>query len=174
MVNSYRMSTASSIISGKTVIDTICSFLSSIGIDVIEGDVPPGTFLPAIEINNGKIIYDPAQLKYPGDLLHEAGHIAVTTAAQRPTLSGNITENDPGKQGDEIAVLLWSYAACLHIGLPPHVVFHADGYKGESDWIVSNFESGQYIGLPLLVWMGLAYDDKHPEGFPKMIKWLRD
>jgi hypothetical protein len=174
MINTYRMTASPITASNKTTIDTICSFLSSIGIDVMVGEVPPGTFLPAIEIKNGKLIYDPAQLNYPGDLLHEAGHIAVTTAAQRPALSGNITENDPQKNGDEMAVLLWSYAACLHIDLPPEVVFHADGYKGESQWIITNFQTGQYIGLPLLVWMGLAHNDKHPEGFPKMIKWLRD
>jgi hypothetical protein len=169
------MTTASPITTTKkTTVDTICSFLSSIGIDVVEGDVPAGTFLPAIEIRNGRLIYDPAQLNYPGDLLHEAGHIAVTTVAQRQSLSGNITENDPQKNGDEIAVLLWTYAACLHIGLSPDVVFHADGYRGDSEWIITNLQSGTYIGLPLLVWMGLAHDSRHPEGFPKMIKWLRD
>lgn len=174
MVNTYRMSTTAISASNETITQTICSFLASIGIEVYRGDVPPGTFLPAIEIRNGKLIYDPVTLKYPGDLLHEAGHIAVTTAADRPTLSGNVTETDPKKNGDEIAVLLWSYAACLHIDLPPEVVFHPDGYKGESEWIINNFQSGSYVGLPLLVWMGLAYDSSHPAGFPQMIKWLRD
>lgn len=156
------------------ILDTITGFIRRLGITIEEGPVAPGTFLPAIEIKNGGIIYDPAKLKYPGDLLHEAGHIAVSVPAERPALSGNITETNPKKTGDEFAVLLWTWAACLHLGLPPKTVFHEEGYKGDSEWLITQFTNGQYIGLPLLVWMKLAKDSKEENGFPKMVKWMRE
>jgi hypothetical protein len=116
------------------------------------------------------LVIDQQQLLYPGDVLHEAGHIAVTTAAERPLLSGNITENNPEKEGEELAVLLWTYAACQALGLPAEVVFHPAGYKGQSEWLITNFEQGNYIGLPLLAWMGLTTSNT----FPAMKRWLRE
>jgi hypothetical protein len=152
------------------LLDRINGFIRGIGIIVEEGTVAPGSFLPAIEIRNGGIIYDPKLLEYPGDLLHEAGHIAVSLPEERSTLSGNIVENDQQKMGDEMAVLLWTWATSIHLGLPPQIVFHKDGYKGSSEWIIQQFSSGSYIGLPLLVWMKLCTESE----FPKMLKWMRE
>ena len=44
----------------------------------------------------------------------------------------------------------WSYAACLHIGLDPHIVFHSEGYKDESKNIIQNFTEGIYLRVPAL------------------------
>jgi hypothetical protein len=63
-------------------------------------------------------------------------------------------------EGFEIMALACSYAACLPIGLDPDIVFHANGYKGESENILQNFAEGRYIGLPMLQWLGMAYDAK--------------
>ena len=35
--------------------------------------------------------------------------------------------------GEEMGAIAWSYAAALHIGLDPRVVFHEDGYKGAAN-----------------------------------------
>ena len=159
----------------EQILDRINGFIRGIGITVEEGTVASGSFLPAIEIRNGGIIYDSALLTYPGDLLHEAGHIAVSLPGERPHLSGNIVDNDQSKMGDEMAVLLWTWAASLHLKLPPQIVFHKDGYKGTSDWIIQQFSSGSFIGLPLLVWMKMCTDvKKDGSGFPKMLKWMRE
>ncbi|HEX2629000.1 MAG TPA: hypothetical protein VHM26_08315 [Chitinophagaceae bacterium] len=159
----------------EQVLDRIIDFIREIGITVEEGTVAPGSFLPAIEIRNGGIIYDPSLLSYPGDLLHEAGHIAVSSPEERPNLSGNIVENDQSKMGDEMAVLLWTWAASLHLNLPPQIVFHKEGYRGSSNWIIQQFTERSFIGLPLLVWMkmcdGVSEDGS---GFPKMLKWMRE
>ena len=72
-------------------------------------------------------------------------------------------------EGDEMSSILWSCAALKHLDIPPQVVFHCDGYKEESDWIIKQLENGVYNGLPLLVWMGLYEEGE----FPKMKKWLR-
>lgn len=167
-------STGTVTLTHEQILDRIIGFIREIGITVEEGTVMPGSFLPAIEIRNGGIIYDPALLAYPGDLLHEAGHIAVSLPGERPDLSGNIVENDQKKMGDEMAVLLWTWAASLHLCLPPQIVFHKDGYKGSSGWIIQQFSEGSYIGLPLLIWMKLCTDPKEDGGFPKMLKWMRE
>lgn len=156
----------------------ITSFLNEIGIETKAAILDEETFLPGIKIENGKIWYDTRKLTHPGDLLHEAGHIAVSTPEERAKLSGNVGAEDNNAMGSEIAAILWSYAAIKHIALPTHLVFHADGYKGQSDWFLSNFETEQnYIGLPYLAWMGLASGNEknapHTPIFPRMIQWLR-
>lgn len=156
------------------LIATFSKFLAGIGIEVLEDDIPGDTFLPGLEIRQGKVCYDRERLLYPGDLLHEAGHIAVSSKNERDGLNENITDNHPEKSGEELAVMLWTYAVCLEIGLAPEIIFHPDGYKGNSSWILENYASGNYIGLPLLVWMQMAKDASEPGGYPKMQKWLRD
>ncbi|WP_230687913.1 hypothetical protein [Hymenobacter ruricola] len=145
-------------------------FLTEIGIETRETTLAEDTFLPGLLIDRGQLLIDPARLLYPGDVLHEAGHLAVTAAAERTLLHGNITENNPEKEGEELAAMLWSYAACQELGLPAEVVFHPHGYKGQNDWILTNYRAGAYVGLPLLVWMGLTTTD----AFPKLTRWLRE
>lgn len=153
----------------EQLVKTFISFLSEIGIDVFERKIEGNTFLPGLEIENGVLFYDFQKLLYPGDMLHEAGHIAVTIKAERGQLKNNVITNNKDKEGDEMAVLLWTYAACVKLGIVPEIVFHKDGYKGSADWLVENFTNKVYIGLPLLKWMGMTNDN-----FPEMIKWLRD
>jgi hypothetical protein len=82
-------------------------------------------------------------------------------------------------QGDEIGAILWSYAAVYYLKLPLEFVFHPNGYKNNSDWFISNFSSGNYIGLPFLEWAGLTLSENRAaidgeKAFPIMQKWLRD
>jgi len=148
---------------------TIVDFIRGVGITVETAELSEDGFLPAIAVRDGRLVYDPDRLQYPGDLLHEAGHIAVTDPALRPTVS----EFD-GNGGDEMAAMGWSYAAALAAGIDPRVVFHDHGYRGDGQWLAETFADGRYIGLPMLQYYGLArfpQDDGEP--FPAMIKWLR-
>ena len=156
-----------------SLLDQLYTFLAEIGIPVRETTLSQSTFVPGILIDQGKLLVDPAKLLYPGDLLHEAGHIAVTLPAERPLLYEDVTLGRPDKQGDELAVILWTYAACLHIGIPASVVFHPAGYKGESEWLLQMFAQETYVGLPLLVWMGMTRDQQAEGGYPLMTNWLR-
>ncbi|HXU28550.1 MAG TPA: hypothetical protein VN698_15065 [Bacteroidia bacterium] len=151
-----------------------CNFCTSINIEVVEKEFDETSFLPGIKIENGKLVVDLKKLAYPGDLLHEAGHIAVTSSIERGALNDNVTDNKPGKEGEELAAMLWSYAACLQLKINPEIVFHKDGYKGDSEWILNNYKNKTFIGLPLLTWMGMATAQNDANGFPHMIKWLRD
>lgn len=156
----------------------IIDFIKSKGILVTYGPIEEETFLPGVKIVEGTLLVDDEKLPYPGDLLHEAGHIAVMSPAQRSALTGNVTEVYPEAQGEEVGAILWSYAAAKAMKLPLEVLFHPDGYKGESGWLIETMERGEYIGLPLLEWMGMAYGPaqaaaKGVEPFPAMQTWLR-
>jgi hypothetical protein len=136
---------------------------------VVEKKLPNDTFLPGLSIKGNTILMDSAQLKYPGDLLHEAGHIAVTEEKIRPSLGTEEIGSNWPTDGEEIAAILWSYAASYYLNLDLGIVFHPDGYKNESEWLIKQFSSKNYIGLPLLEWMSLC----NKEEFPIMQKWLR-
>lgn len=157
----------------ELVLKQIFQFFDEFSIPYNFAEISTETFLPGIQIKNGTLQIDLEKLKYPGDLLHEAGHIAVTLSTEREKLNDNVIENHAEKAGDEMAVLLWSFAAAEHIGLSTEIVFHSDGYKGEAEWLREQFENENYIGLPLLQWMGLS-DAEGEYAFPRMKAWLRE
>lgn len=148
---------------------TITQFLHSININVVEKELPKDCFLPGLSILGNTVLIDPKQLKYPGDILHEAGHIAVTENTLRPLIGTKEMEVTWPTEGEEIAAILWSFSACTHLQLPLEIVFHPEGYKGSSKWLMDRFTNKNYIGLPLLEWMGLCTKKE----FPRMKKWVR-
>lgn len=164
---------------GEEALAKILTFLKKIDIPVIERSLSDTTFLPGLDLGPGCIYVDYLKLKYPGDMLHEAGHLAVTPGTQRRAIGSPELEQPWPPKGEEIGTVLWTYAASLEIGLPLNVVFHPDGYKNDSAWLIETFESGAYIGLPFLEWAGLCYgpqraQDLGTSAFPAMIKWVRD
>ena len=154
---------------------TIVAFLRAIGLTVRAGTLSEPTFLPGIEIDQGALVVDEARLRFPGDLLHEAGHLAVATPDRRAQM-----HKDAGADGgEEIMAIAWSYAAAVHLQLDLVVLFHSDGYRGEAAWLIDNFTNGSYIGLPGLQWAGLTLDTRHAleQGlppYPYMLRWLRE
>jgi len=159
-------------------IKKVLLFLNEIGIDVIEKELDT-TFLPGLSLGPNCIYIDFDKLLYPGDLLHEAGHLAVTTSAERKSVGTSEMSPQWPSQSEEIGAILWSFAAANHLQLPLDFVFHPNGYKDASDWFIANFSSKKYIGLPFLEWIGLclgedrAFKENKP-AFPTMLKWLRD
>jgi len=152
--------------------ERMAAFVRGVGIDVRGGALPADTFLPGLDIRHGAVVVDEARLSYPGDLLHEAGHVAVAPPEQRsaPILS-------PGA-GDEMATLAWSYAALRRLNLDAAVVFHPHGYKGAGPWLAETFGAGHYIGLPLLQSYGMTVEQKFADSqgvdpYPHMLRWLR-
>src|SRR5260221_14580279 len=111
----------------------IADFLAEIGLGIDCEEIKTETFLPGILVRNGRIVVDKEKLAFPGDLLHEAGHLALAPAAIRSTLSGEVAF--PGVQMEpvESSVMAWSYAATLFLEIDPKVVFHDAGYRGASD-----------------------------------------
>jgi hypothetical protein len=159
----------------QALTEKIVSFLAGIGIRVIRAELHEQTFLPGIMADRGAILIDGSKLLYPGDLLHEAGHLAVISPERRERAKGNMGKD----RGEEMMAIAWSYAACVHLGLEPSVVFHDGGYHGWSGAFIENFANGRYVGVPMLQWIGLTADSKRAkelgeEPYPHMIKWLLD
>jgi hypothetical protein len=154
---------------------TIVEFLRGIGLDVREGELEGRTFTPGIQIRHGGIVYDEAALSQPGDLLHEAGHLAIVPPERRAAM-----HIDAGKSpAEEMAAIAWSFAAAVQLDLDPALVFHGDGYRGGGAALVENFVEGRYIGVPMLQWLRLTADEKHAADlgvppFPHMLEWLVD
>jgi hypothetical protein len=143
----------------------IAGFLESIGVPCRRGSLADATFLPGVLVENGGLTYDPETLRHPGDLLHEAGHLAVMPPERRMRARPNV-----GKYAaEEMMAIAWSYAAAVHLGLDPSVVFHEDGYRGNSAPLIQSFTSGSTpVGVPVLEWLGMTTD------YPVMTRWLND
>ena len=152
---------------------SIVKFLNAIGIDVREGALHHSTFLPGVEVVAGTLVYDESELTYPGDLLHEAGHLALMSPMLRHGAAGELKHPDP--QSAEAAVIAWSYAAALHMGLDPGVVLHSGGYQGRSSALLQMYGLGVYPGVGALIEYGMtgSGDSEPKERFPAMLKWLR-
>lgn len=153
-------------------IPVLLGFLDEIGIAWERASLGEDTLLPGLSVEQGRLRVDPERLEFPGDILHEAGHIAVTPAAARASLG----PEGLGDAGLEMAAMAWSYAACVHLGLPPELVFHSGGYKGAGASILETLRSGANLGQPLLAWMDLTEwgPGADPErAFPVMARWLR-
>jgi hypothetical protein len=154
-------------------------FLNDIGIKTIFTEIEPDSFLPGLTIENGMIIIDLNQLKHPGDILHEAGHIAVIPAADRSRLTATTIINRTNREAEEIMAIAWSYAVCIHLDIDPYFVFHTEGYKDGGDYIVESCGNNSYFGLSMLQEIGLTADEKNARrlnifSYPNMIKWLRN
>ncbi|KQS46279.1 MULTISPECIES: hypothetical protein [unclassified Sphingomonas] len=146
----------------------ILAFLERIGLTAAVGIVPADAVLLAMTVRGGAVVYDPAQPGRIGDLLHEAGHLAVTNPALWDTLSQ--VGDDPA---EEMAAIAWSYAAAMAIGIPTATLFHA-GYKGGPDYLIAAFAWGSFIGLPMLqYWRMAARPGDGAPRFPAMRTWLR-
>lgn len=156
------------------VVTRIVGFLRAIGIAVRAEPIAGETFLPGITIDHGTLVYDPARLAHPGDLLHEAGHIAVAPPARRAAFDRDAGDSPP----EEMMAIAWSYAAALHIAVDPAIVFHEAGYRGGGGYILENFSAGHFFGVPMLEYAGMTLDRKRAAHggvapFPHMLCWLR-
>jgi len=156
----------------------ILTFLDEIEIKVVEKELPEDTFLPGLALEADTIFVDYKKLKYQGDLLHEAGHIAVTSIKNRPLIGSDKMPADWPTQGDEMVAILWSFAAAKHIDIPLDFLFHSEGYKGSSEWLIETFSDENYIGLPFLQWLKMAHSNDEVSkneklAFPVMKNWIR-
>ncbi|MEK7227145.1 MAG: hypothetical protein AAB221_15880 [Bacteroidota bacterium] len=158
----------------EALITKTVDFLQGIGIPVHFRSISYNTFLPGISIEKGEIVIDKEQLKYPGDILHEAGHIAVVPAADRPSLDEHSVAGREQREAEEMMAIAWSYAACVHLAIDASFVFHDHGYKNGGSSIAENFKEGRYFGVPVLQWVGMCRNEKEENGYPKMIRWMRE
>jgi hypothetical protein len=153
--------------------EKIVNFLQHIGLEVQITTFEDDGFLPGIKLEHGALLIDESKLKYPGDLLHEAGHLAVKPPNER--LETSINAGSDG--AEEMMSIAWSYAAAIHLEIPLEVVFHEHGYKGGGRHLIEIFNQGNGFGVPMLQWLGMTVDAKRAAtlgvaAFPHMTKWL--
>jgi len=158
---------------GDPILAAIVAFLREIGLGVRFGTLDGGTVLPGIEVQAGTLVVDEKRLAHPGDLLHEAGHLAVMPPDGRAAAQGAVGADG----GDEMGAIAWSYAAAVHLGLDPAVVFHAEGYRGGAAALAQGFTDGALLGVPILQWLGMSAEPRQAAAlnrapYPAMTRWL--
>ena len=154
------------------LVTKLATFVRSIGIEVQACPIDWKTQFPGLDITAGAVLVDERQLIHPGNILHEAGHIAVHDPAHRKQ-----TKFSP-LRGEELSALAWSYAAVVHLGLTVELVFYPGSYHGWHTSLIENFAAGRYLGVPLLQRYGMVVEAHHAaehdvEPYPHMLRWLR-
>ena len=157
----------------------IVDFLRQVGIRVRQEAMPEGSFLPGVRIRQGALEYDPHRLQWPGDLLHEAGHLAVLPAALRGQADDDLQGLDEAEFAGELEALAWAYAASVAIGLPLEALVHDGGYKGNAAALRQMYALGIYPGLQGLCASGMAESPRFMAAcgavhYPRLLKWLRE
>jgi hypothetical protein len=157
---------------------TIVDFAARIGVPIAEVALPDGTFLPGVAIRSGGLAVDPSKLVWPGDLLHEAGHLAVLPATVRPQAEDDLADELVAAHAGELEAMAWAWAAAVELGLPPEVLIHDGGYNGKSRELLQMYALGIYPGLQGLCAIGMtAAPGFSPEPlnvrYPQMLRWLR-
>jgi len=150
----------------------LADFVRSIGIEVHACTIDWKSRFPGLDIREGAVLVDESRLIHQGNILHEAGHIAVHDPARRSHPKFSPTK------GEEMGALAWSYAAALHLGLGAELVFYPGSYTGWATALIENFSEGRYIGVPLLQRYGMAVEprvakERGVEPYPHMLRWLR-
>ncbi|MCW2957245.1 MAG: hypothetical protein JWP18_48 [Solirubrobacterales bacterium] len=155
--------------------ERIVAFLQDVGIPAPVADLPDpdACFLPGVRVHDGQVLHDPARLTWPGDLLHEAGHLALLPPAQRRRLDEDVALPGVDMLALEAGAMAWSYAAALHLDIDPAVVFHEGGYRGRARSLLLQLRLGVVPGLHVLIDAGLTSRATAAEGgYPAMQRWL--
>lgn len=161
------------------ILDRVLAFLDEIRLPAGEGPVPEHAFLPGVRIARGTVVYDRSALRWPGDLLHEAGHIAVTPSRLRTALEGGLDAMPSVAHAGEAEATAWAFAAVVHLHLDPSVLFHEGGYGGHSSGLIAAFAHGVYPGAHGLAQAGMTAIGEQAQRagvapYPRMLRWLRE
>lgn len=140
-------------------------FLKRIGIpiEVIPSYVPdpPYSFFKGVWIANGKLNFCPARVQV-GELLHEAGHMALMPKSRWQELPTGRWADDTlypplggFKHLGDAAVEAWDYAAALTADIPELCVFDK-GFDGNGMAVWELFDERRHPGFTLLRFLGMS------------------
>lgn len=169
-------------------LDKAALFLrDTVGLEVRGYQVATG-FLPGVRIKKGAICVSPAASV--GDLLHEAGHLAVLPPRVRARAGGDVDRaqhyafeiacrfiHDPDHpfqralvQADDTSAIAWAWAAGRQIGLSPEEIIEDDKYGGRLGYLeiedggVADRESAEPLRQALAVGADLGVHGLHHAG----------
>lgn len=147
----------------------VIEFVRDIGLEV-EACPQASGFLPHVRIVRGGLHVVPAQV-FPGDILHEAGHLAVIPSRFRPlaqddlegvfeAMGRHLQDNPDGLgcwpedtlcrailQSGEAEATAWQYAAARHIGLPDALLFPPGSFDGGAEDVLGALTQGRHLGI---------------------------
>lgn len=172
-------------------------FLSEIGI-AVQVEAGATGFLQGIRIKGETILVSEASDDLAGDLLHEAGHIAVVPTLFRPHLTSNVDDvfalmqdyldshphallcwpEDPVARGiiqsGETEAIAWSYAAARFIGIDTMLPFKK-GLDGNGKDLHDSLAAGRYLGIHGLAHAGMTDLPRRgrAKSFPDMKRWMQ-
>jgi hypothetical protein len=150
----------------------LATFIESVGIQTQACSITRKTLFPGLDVYRGAVLIDEEQLIHHGNILHEAGHIAVHDPARR------FNEEFSPSKGEELSALAWSYAAIVYLRLEAELVFYPGSFKGWDTALIENFARGMYVGVPLLQRYGMSFEprlaqERGVSPFPHMVRWVR-
>lgn len=177
------------------------AFVRSIGLAVRDAgrEELTGSFVPGIRIEAGGLVVDVENV-FPGDVLHEAGHLATIPEAFRPEANGtlgavsrNMTRyldahpeglacwpEDPLcraiLQCGDTEATAWQYAAAQHIGLPDAWLFPPGSFDGNAEETLLRLKWGRDMGINGL--QAAGWTKVHAHGnpalplYPQLAFWL--
>lgn len=175
-------------------------FVRSIGLSVTTvDDELSGSFVPGIRVEAGGLLVNLEKV-FPGDVLHETGHLAVMPGQFRPKAKGTLNavfrdmtdhlEANPEGLGmwpedptcrailqcADPEATAWQYAAAQHIGLPDEWLFPEGSFEGNSKEILLGLKMSSYMGINGLQaagWTKLRALARAPlPVYPKLAFWL--
>lgn len=154
-------------------------------------------FLPKIEVILGGLVVDS---KCPvGDLLHEAGHLAILPAHIRAQATGDLagiaaplllavkSSVDPDSAAARAAIncgdseaTAWAWAAGKHLGIPGHAIIESSAYDGDGATVRAMLAAGLYPGIHGLAAAGFCVTkpgdlELHTglPAYPRLAHWLQ-
>ena len=177
--------------------------LRGLGVPIELSEAPrEGTFISGVWIDRGVLYVHLDSLVAPGDLFHEAGHLAIVPPAFRQYITpGNLEESEfwtkmsefmqlggLGRypecpvaralmQCSETEAMAWSYAAAVEIGYPPLKVFFFDDVELEEQPYEGD---GEAITMAFSMKSHFGVNGMHHakmcnmREYPKMLKWMQD
>lgn len=169
--------------------EEIIAFLNEIGIKTSRGNVPSNSFMPNIAIQDGSIIYNKDATL--GDLLHEAGHLAIIPKKYRPMCQGDMDESmraifDKAEiagemipdstiycaliQSSDPEATAWAWSAGRHIGIEPQDIIADYLYEGTGADVRLMLSLNCYLGINGLRAAGMLTSVK---SFPHLTQWTQ-
>jgi len=173
----------------------VARWLTKIGLKVEQGTRFEVPFNVGIWIEDGGLIYDPAEA-HPGNLLHDAGHLAIIPSIIRPLAKGDIIASieqpieayldshqdafeklpeDPIARaclqcGDAEAIA-WAYAAAIAARVDPWLTCE-QGFSNRNDaeHIYRGLQVGAHLGVNGLRAAGFI---ERVDDFPRLTKWVQ-
>lgn len=171
-------------------------FLNEIGIKTVEVDQVQG-FLPNCRVVHGALEY--SRLCDVGDLLHEAGHLAIMPGQFRDYLDGDVGKGlrrmldeiqlmdlDPDEklyraaiQCSDAEASAWGWAAAHHLGIPVEMRILDHHFSNQGVEQRLSFEMGHHLGVHGLAHAGFCVTRPHLSkymkrpAFPELLYWLQ-